>query len=54
MNRNFNEYLLEFLRCPVSGQKLSYDKKKDILISKDKKNSYLIKEGIPILISERN
>ena len=46
----FNEKLLEFLICPKSGKKLIYDKKKNILCTKDKKNIYEIKDGIPILI----
>lgn len=50
MSGKFNEYSLEFLRCPVSGQRLSYNKKENMLVTKDKINSYLIKDGIPILI----
>ncbi len=45
----FDESLLEFLICPKTGESLVYDKNKNILHTKDFKNKYEIKEGIPIL-----
>ena len=42
--------LLELLRCPVSGDKLVYDKAKNCLISKKAGLAYPIVDGIPILL----
>ena len=49
MNINFNIKLLDFLQCPQSGQKLLFEKKKNILTTTDKKYSYKIADGIPLL-----
>ena len=42
--------LLEILVCPVTKEKLIYDKLKDELVSKSAKLAYPIKEGIPIML----
>ena len=42
--------LLEILVCPVTKEKLIYDKVKDELVSKSAKLAYPIKEGIPIML----
>lgn len=42
--------LLELLRCPVSGDKLVYDKINNCLISKKSGLSYPIVDGIPLLL----
>jgi|TARA_B100000073_G_C23371124_1_gene426998 uncharacterized protein YbaR (Trm112 family) len=45
----FDQSILEFLICPKTGKSLIYDKNKNILHTKDLKNKYKIKDGIPIL-----
>ena len=42
--------LLELLVCPVSLGALSYDKKKNELISDKAKLAYPIRDGIPIML----
>ena len=49
MDFNFNTKLLDFLECPKSGQKLLFEKKKNILTTIDKQYLYRITDGIPIL-----
>ena len=49
MNTNFNIKLLDFLECPQSGQRLLFEKKKNILKTIDRQYSYKIIEGIPLL-----
>ena len=44
--------LLELLVCPVSKEKLYYDKKNQELVSKSTKLAYPIRNGIPIMIVE--
>ena len=51
MSKNtFTPNFLEFLICPKSGGKLEYNKKKNILVTKDGKHSYEIENGIPKLV----
>ena len=55
MSKNtFNPNFLEFLICPKSGGKLEYNKKKNILVTKDGKHSYEIENGIPKLVLDQN
>jgi len=42
--------LLELLSCPVTGDKLTYDKINKLLISENAKLAYPIMDGIPILL----
>ena len=49
---DFDRKWLDLLVCPKTGQELTYDSKKKLLLTKDKKNSYAIKEGIPRLIDD--
>ena len=42
--------LLEILVCPVTKEKLIYDKVKNELVSKSAKLAYPIKEGIPVML----
>ncbi|MDC0865127.1 Trm112 family protein [Rickettsiaceae bacterium] len=42
--------LLELLVCPVSGDKLEYDKKHNVLISKKAGLMYPIIDGIPMVL----
>tara|TARA_B100000963_G_scaffold82416_1_gene70189 strand:+ start:510 stop:671 length:162 start_codon:yes stop_codon:yes gene_type:complete len=49
---DFDEKWLDLLVCPKTGQELTYDKKKQILLTKDKKKSYVIMDGIPRLIDD--
>ncbi len=48
MEKNF----LNLIVCPVSKEKLQYDKKNNELISKKAKLAYKVKKGIPILLPE--
>ena len=53
MNQNdFNMKWLDLLVCPKTGQELIYDSKKKLLLTKDKKISYAITNGIPRLIDD--
>lgn len=42
----FDEKILKILICPKTGKSLSYDKKKRVLYTKDKKNIYKITDNI--------
>ena len=44
--------MLNLIVCPVSKEKLYYDKKNNELVSKKAKLAYKIKNGIPILLPE--
>lgn len=44
--------LLEIIVCPVSKEKLHFDKKRNELVSKKAKLAYKIKNGIPVLLPE--
>ena len=53
MRKNdFDIKWLDMLVCPKTGQELTYDREKKILLTKDKKISYAITEGIPRLIDD--
>ena len=43
---------LSLIVCPISKEKLQFDKKNNELISKKAKLAYKIKDGIPILLPE--
>ena len=43
---------LDLIVCPVSKERLQYDKKNNELISKKAKLAYKVKNGIPILLPE--
>ncbi|WP_100551357.1 Trm112 family protein [Caedibacter taeniospiralis] len=47
----FNKELLNYLVCPTTRQPLIYDEANNRLISKEIGVAYLIKDGIPNLIS---
>ncbi len=49
---NFDITILDVVVCPVTKQKLVYDKKKNELISRKAKLAYPIKDGIPILLTD--
>lgn len=42
--------LLELLVCPLTKERLEYDKKNQELISKSAGLAYQIKDGIPIML----
>ncbi len=44
--------ILDIIVCPVSKEKLQYDKKNNQLISKKAKLAYKIKNEIPVLLPE--
>ena len=48
----FNENLLEVLVCPVTKNRLIYDKRKQELISNKAKLAYPIRNGVPIMLPE--
>mgnify|MGYP001492802027 CR=1 FL=1 len=52
-NNFFDQSLLEIIVCPVSKEKLTYDKKNQELISKKANLAYPIENGIPIMIIEK-
>ena len=49
---NFDLTILDVIVCPVTKQKLVFDKKKNELISRKAKLAYPIKDGIPILLTD--
>ena len=49
-NSKIDEKLLEILVCPITKEKLTYDKKKSELISKKAGLAFPIKDGIPIML----
>ena len=50
-DNDFDEKWLDLLVCPKTGQELTYDKKQ-ILLTKDKTQSYVVTDGIPRLIDD--
>ena len=44
--------ILDLIVCPVSKEKLQYDKKNNELISKEANLAYPIRDGIPIMLPE--
>tara|TARA_B100001248_G_scaffold235070_1_gene197563 strand:+ start:271 stop:432 length:162 start_codon:yes stop_codon:yes gene_type:complete len=49
---DFDRKWLDLIVCPKTGQELRYDSKKKKLLTKDKKISYEITDGIPRLIDD--
>lgn len=49
---SFDPSILKIIVCPLTKEKLLYDKKNNELISKKAKLAYPIKDGIPILLLE--
>ncbi len=49
---DFDRKWLDLLVCPKTGQELTYDSKNKLLLTKDKKISYAITDGIPCLIDD--
>lgn len=47
-----NEKLLNNLACPVSNEKLEWDKERNLLINHKLNIAYPIKNGIPELLPE--
>lgn len=47
-----NEKLLNTIACPVSHQKLEWDKENNRLISRQAQLAYPIENGIPVLLPE--
>ena len=46
--------LLELIVCPVSGGKVEYDEKRNLLISKKANLMYPIVDGIPLLLESES
>ena len=51
INKEFDIRMLEILVCPLSKDKLVYNKKTNSLDSKNARLSYPIRENIPMLIA---
>ena len=49
---NFDQSILKIIVCPLTKEKLLFDKKNYELISKKAKLAYPIKDGIPLLLIE--
>ena len=49
---DFDKKWLDLLVCPKTGQKLTYNKEKQLLLTEDNKISYVIADGIPRLIDD--
>ena len=49
---SFDVSLLDIIVCPITKEKLSYDKKNNELLSSKANLAFPIKEGIPILLLE--
>ena len=49
---SFDESLLDIIVCPVTKEKLSFDRENNELISVKGKLAFPIKNGIPILLIE--
>lgn len=41
---------VNLMRCPVTNDKLQYDSKRNVLISKSANLEFPIKDGIPLLL----
>ena len=46
--------MLSILVCPVSKGILTYDKEQQLLICKDSKRAYPVRNGIPVLLEEES
>jgi uncharacterized protein YbaR (Trm112 family) len=44
--------LLEILVCPVTHSNLTYDRKKQELVSKGARLAYPIRDGVPLMLPE--
>jgi uncharacterized protein YbaR (Trm112 family) len=44
--------LLEILVCPVTHSTLTYDRKKQELVSKGARLAYPIRDGVPLMLPE--
>lgn len=49
---SFDESLLDIIVCPVTKEKLIFDKENNELLSKEANLAFPIKDGIPILLIE--
>ena len=49
---SFDESLLDIIVCPVTKEKLIFDKENNELLSKEANLAFPIKDGIPILLVE--
>ena len=51
INKEFDIPMLEILVCPLSKDRLTYNKKTNSLDSKNARLSYPIKDNVPMLIT---
>jgi len=52
MKAEVDPKLLEILVCPVTKGPLVYDREKQVLISKQAKLAYPIRDGIPVMLPD--
>ena len=52
MSKEIDPKLLEILVCPLTKEKLEWDKDAQELISRKAKLAYPVREGIPIMLPE--
>ena len=45
-----NHNLLRLIVCPITGGKIYYDSKKNVVVSKSAKLYFPVRNGIPILV----
>ena len=49
----FDRSILKIIVCPITKEKLIYDEITNLLINESGQNTYLIKDGIPLLIEDK-
>ena len=52
MSKEIDPKLLEILVCPLTKEKLEWDKDAQELISRNAKLAYPVRDGIPIMLPE--
>jgi len=52
INKTFNQKILDILICPITREKLFYDKQNNLLINQSKTYSYPIIDNIPVLLAD--
>ncbi len=49
----FDKNILNTIVCPITKEKLIYDETTNLLTNESAQNTYLIKDGIPLLIEDK-
>lgn len=53
MEKEFDKSLLDILACPITKGQLTYDEKKNELVSQSAKLAFPIENGVPIMLEEK-